>query len=107
MGDLGVVSYLTDEYGNVVIGPTVCSAKPPSPNKCKPATSTQPSPNPASTTPLSPTSTFPSEEKLKKKATDEKKREKKKVMKRKGKTSKFFIINTVHMYSLSIYSSCK
>ncbi|KAF4089395.1 hypothetical protein AMELA_G00066070 [Ameiurus melas] len=83
MGDLGVVSYLTDEQGNVVIGPTTCSSKPPTPNKSKPATSTSPSPKPASTTLFSPTSTSPLEEKPKKNATDGKKREKKKVMKRK------------------------
>lgn len=82
MGELGVVSYLTDEHGNVVIGPL---SKPPTPNKPKPGTSTQPTPKPASTTPFSSTSTTPSEEKPKKKSTDEKKREKKKVMKRKGK----------------------
>lgn len=89
MGDQGVVSYLNDEHGNIVIGPTACLSKPPTPNKSKPATSTTPTPKPASTTPLSPTtpSTTPSGEMPKKKATDEKKREKKKVMKRKGKMS--------------------
>lgn len=100
MGDLGVVSYLTDEHGNVVIGPTACLSKPLTPNKSKPATSTTPTPKPASTTSLSPTSSTPSEEKPKKKATDEKKREKKKVMKRKGKMPKFLIIYTVHMYNI-------
>ncbi|XP_053357181.1 fibronectin-binding protein A-like [Clarias gariepinus] len=74
MGDLGVVSYLTDEHGNVVIGPTACLSKPPTPNTFKSTT--------LPTTPLSPTLSTPSEEKPKKRATDEKKREKKKVTKR-------------------------
>lgn len=100
MGDLGVVSYLTDEHGNVVIGPTDCLSKPLTPNKSKPATPTTPNLKPASTTSLSPTSSPPSEEKYKKKATDEKKREKKKVMKRKGKMSKMLIISAVHMCSI-------
>lgn len=99
MGDLGVVSYLTDEHGNVVIGPTDCLSKPLTPNKSKPATSTTPTLKPASTASLSPTSSPPSEEKYKK-ATDEKKREKKKVMKRKGKMSKMLIISAVHMCSI-------
>lgn len=102
MGDLGVVSYLTDEHGNVVIGPADCLAKPSI--KSKTATSNLPTPKPASTRPLSSTSTTLSEEKLKKKATDEKKWEKKKVMKRKGK---FLFIYLVYMYNLSIYSACK
>lgn len=100
MGDQGVVSYLTDEHGNVMTGPTTCLSKLPTPNKSKPGTSTPPNSKPASTTPLSPTSTTPSEEKPKKKATDEKKREKKKVMKRKGKKSKFLISLAVRMYNV-------
>ncbi|XP_060730165.1 M-protein, striated muscle isoform X1 [Tachysurus vachellii] len=83
MGDLGVVSYLNDEHGNVVIGPTACLSKLPKPNISKPAISSTPTPKPSSITPLSPTSTTPSEEMPKKKMTDERKREKKKVMKRK------------------------
>ncbi|XP_022533351.2 M-protein, striated muscle isoform X4 [Astyanax mexicanus] len=76
MGDLGVVSYLADADGNVVIGPssslpTALLSKPSTPVKPKhPASAT-------STPPLSPTSpSFTPEEKAKKK-------EKKKVTRRK------------------------
>ncbi|XP_066537025.1 myomesin-1 [Hoplias malabaricus] len=88
MGDLGVVSYLADAEGNVVIGPTTCVpsaflSKTTTPEKPKhtasstSGTSTPAAPPSPSTAPLSPTSTTPpAEEKAQRK-------EKKKVTRRK------------------------